>query len=163
MSESLRAAMRHAELDYAGPLHADGRLHRFKAGEDRERNSWFIIFPGPPAAGSFGCWKRGFKENWCERNGQLSQAEGTELRRRWQEVERERERAETERHLKARKTAAWILSRSQPATAKHAYLIAKRVKPHVELREYHDSLVVPLLDVDGVLHSLQFIGAVLLR
>jgi hypothetical protein len=44
--------------------------------------------------------------------------------RHWQEAEREREQAETERHAKARKTAAWILNRAKPVTA-HSYQVAK--------------------------------------
>jgi putative DNA primase/helicase len=61
--EDLRAKMRAAGLTYDGEIVADGKLHRFKAAGDREKNSWFIVFPGEPLAGAFGCWKRGFKEN----------------------------------------------------------------------------------------------------
>lgn len=156
--ESFQAAMRDAGLDCAGPLVADGRLHRFKAIGDRTRNSWFILFPGTPTAGAFGCWKRGFKETWCERKGQLSPAERADVRRRWQEAERERERTERDRHTQARKTAAWILGHAAPANAGHPYLVAKGVQPHGELRQWRGALVLPLRDACGALHSLQFIG-----
>lgn len=145
-------------LQFSGEIIADGRLHRFKANGDREKNSWFILHPGTPAAGAFGCWKRGVKETWCERNGQLSQTEWTNIRQRWQDAEREREQTETARHTKAQDIAAWILSRSKPATA-HAYLERKGVNVFGDVHEYRGALVLPLRDATGELHSLQFIGA----
>ena len=83
----------------------------FVAGELCRRG--YFLHSGSPAAGAFGCWKRGVKETFCERGGKLSQTEWNEIRCRWQEAERERERMETERHIKARKIAAWILSHSK--------------------------------------------------
>ncbi|MEN9574770.1 MAG: hypothetical protein RL514_2625 [Verrucomicrobiota bacterium] len=158
-TDSFRAAMRDAGLDYAGALVADGKLHRFKAAGDKARNSWFILFPGTPTAGAFGCWKRGVAEKWCERKGQLSPAEQADVRRRWQEAERERARTEKERHAQARKTAPWILDHSAAAIVGHPYLAAKGVQPHGGLRQRRGALVLPLRDASGALHSLQFIGA----
>ncbi len=73
--DSFRTLLLRKGLDYDGPIIANGKLHRFKACGDREKNSWFVLYAGPPVAGAFGCWKRGIKETWCERNGQLSQVE----------------------------------------------------------------------------------------
>lgn len=155
-SDNFRAALRDAGLAYDGPLAMDGRLHRFKAAGDEERNSWFVLFPGPPVAGAFGCWKRGIKEKWHDGKGKLSPAEWTKLRNRWQEAERERKRVETERRQQARKTAAWILLRSKPLRS-HDYLAAKGVKAFGDAREYRGALVLPLRDAKGELHSVQFI------
>jgi len=149
--------MHAAGLDHNGELIPDGKLHRFKAAGDRQKNSWYVLHPGSPAAGAFGCWKRGIKKKWCERNGQLSHAEWNEVHRRWQEAERERERTEKKRHEKARETAAWILEHSEPVAA-HGYLTAKGVQLHGGLRQRGDLLVLPLRDTDGELHSLQFIA-----
>ena len=41
----------------------------------RAKNSWYTLHDGPVAVGTFGCWKRGINEKWCERDGNLSQAE----------------------------------------------------------------------------------------
>ena len=150
------AAMRAAGLDYGGPLLADGKLHRIKVEGDRERNSWYVLHDGSPAAGAFGCWKRGFKETWCDRTQQLSQTDWDRVRERWQETDRQREEADANRQAKARKTADWILARAQSATA-HTYLTAKGVQPHGDLRVYHTALVLPLHDSAGAVHSLQFI------
>lgn len=155
--DHFRTALRAAGLDYGGPIPADGKLHRFKAEGDKERNSWFVLHVGPPAAGAFGCWKRGIKETWCERNGQLSQEEWNRVREQWQEADGERERSEQARHAKARATATWILKRSQPPRPEHPYLSRKGVKIFGGLRGWRDALVLPLRDAQGELHSLQFI------
>lgn len=158
--ELFRAAMRVAGLDFAGSMHSDGKLHRFRAEGDKARNSWYVLHAGPPMAGAFGCWRRGIQKTWCAaRNANLTQAERDGVRERWQEAERERERIEAERHAKARCAAAWILARSKPADASHAYLMAKGVGVHGDLRELRGALVVPSRDVKGELHSLQFIAA----
>ncbi len=157
VSAKFRAAMQRAGLDYAGPMLADGRLHRFKPQGDRERNGWYVLHSGQPAAGVFGCWKRGIKETWHERNGALSQGGWDKIRRQWREAEAERGRAENDRHTNARKVAARILRQVKPATA-HTYLDRKNARAFGELRQWKDALVVPLRDAAGELHSLQFIA-----
>jgi len=157
--EHFRAALRASGLDYAGEIIADGKLHRFKAGDDHNRNSWYVLHSGVPAAGAFGCWKQGVKGTWCEKRSQdYTDAEWRTIRENWKRADLERERIETERHAKARKVAAWILNRAKPVTT-HDYLAAKGVKPFGDVREYRGALVVPLRDADGELHSLQFISA----
>lgn len=147
-----------AGLDYSGPLHADGRLHRMAASGDRKANSWYVIHVGPPTAGAFGCWKRGIKQTWWERNGELSQSEWDRIRERWHQADAERELTEKQRHTKARTIARWIISRSKPANTKHPYLVRKGVSIHGDLRQRGDLLVLPLKDIRGQLNSLQFIA-----
>jgi len=161
--ENFRAAMRAAGLAFDGQLIADGKLHRFKSAGDQNRNSWFVLFPASrnaPAAGGFGCWKRGVKETWCEkRRESLTDTEWRTIREGWKLADAERQRTEAERHTKARKIAAWILSRSRPARTLNRYLTRKAAKVFGDVREYRGALVLPLRDIDGELHSLQFIGA----
>jgi len=46
----------------------DGNLHRFKANNDKQKNSWYIgIDYGDFQAGSFGCWKRGINKIFCSK------------------------------------------------------------------------------------------------
>jgi putative DNA primase/helicase len=147
--ESFRAEMARHGLQCPGQLAPDGRLHRFKAAEDKARNSWYVLHAGPPlAAGAFGCWRRGISETWCEREPKdMSQADWDATRKRWQEAERQ---------TKARATAQWILNRTAPANS-HPYLTRKGVQVRGELRQNAKGLVIPLRDIDGTLHSLQFI------
>ena len=151
--------MRPAGLDYAGPIHADGQLHRFKADGDKARNSWYVLHAGPPAAGAFGCWRRGFKDTWHGGKTDLTQAQWETVRRQWREAEAAREHAEAKRQAEARRVAAWIMHRAKPADPAHGYLAAKAVKPAGQLIEYRHALALPLCDAAGTLHSLQFISA----
>jgi putative DNA primase/helicase len=158
-ADSFRCALRRAGLDFVGPIEADGKLHRFRAGDDKSKNSWYVLFAGPPTAGTFGCWKRGIHEDWHDRNGQLSQAEWQRVRQHLQEAKHERERVEKERQKKGRETADWILKRAKPLSASHPYLPAKRVQIYGEAREYRGAIALALRDINGEVHSLQFIGA----
>jgi putative DNA primase/helicase len=157
--ESFRAAMNAHGIEYSGELYFDGRLHRFKANGDNARNSWFVLYNGPIAVGTFGCWKRGIKETWCERNGNLSLTESQQIRERWEQADTKVKAETALRQKKARKISAWILNRSRPARTLHRYLSRKRAKIFGDVREYRGALVVvPLRDLDGELHSLQFIS-----
>jgi putative DNA primase/helicase len=158
MKADLRNAMAQAGLRYAGPLQADGKLHRFKSEGDKARNSWYVLHAGPPAAGAFGCWRRGFKETWHDGKAELSQAQWDTVRRQLREAAAARERTEAELQAKARRMAGWIARRAKPADPAHVYLTAKAVAPAGQLLEYRGALVLPLRDATGTLHSLQFIG-----
>jgi putative DNA primase/helicase len=126
--EHFRAAIRDTGLDHAGPIVPDSKLHRFRAGDDKAPNSWYVLYPGPPAAGAFGCWKRGIKETWCEnRKRDFTDSEWRSIRHTWKSAEAERERAEAERRAEATKAAARALARAQPADPSHPYLLCKRV------------------------------------
>ncbi len=63
-----------------------------------------------------------------------------------------------QRHALARHSAARIWAASRPAPPNHRYLARKGVEPH-GLRVYKGVLVVPVRDLAGQLHSLQFISA----
>src|SRR5580693_74007 len=156
-SENFRAALAKAGITYEGEIIADGKLHRFKAVDDQHRNSWFIFFQassGTPAAGAFGCWKRGVKETWCEKSREsFTPAEGRSIRKRWKLADDERKQMEAERHAKARKMAAWIFKRAT-TTESHPYLKRKGVKTFGDVREYRGAMSLPLRDVSGELHSL---------
>src|SRR5262249_15653933 len=121
------------------------------------RNSWYVLHAGPPAAGAFGCWKRACKETWCEGHD-LSLSDLNRVRQQWHETERKVKTETAARRKKARATAEWILARTKPVTER-AYLNRKNVQSHGDLAQYRGALVLPLRDIDGKLHSLQFIGA----
>jgi len=81
--EQFRTAMRAAGLHYAGPILADGRLHRFRVADDHGRNCWYVLHDGTPAAGAFGCWKRQLRQTWCDRDAKkLTATESDAVHRR---------------------------------------------------------------------------------
>jgi putative DNA primase/helicase len=154
--EVFRRAMSEAGLIHTVEIYADGKLHRFKADGDHARNSWYVVHAGPRAAGAFGCWKRDIKETWCERRGNFSQAELQRIRQQIKEAESKGKKETAARHKKAAKIATWILSRAKPVES-HPYLEVRQIHAAGELRQYRDALVLPLRDLNGELHSLQFI------
>jgi phage/plasmid primase-like uncharacterized protein len=156
--ESFRAALHKAGIEYNGPICIDGKLHRIKANGDHSKNSWYVLYPGPPAAGRYGCWKRDIKKTWCERDGSLTQSEWQNVCQRWREAKAQLAAETVARQEKAREVAAWILNRSRPARTLHRYLFRKRVKVFGNVRQYRRSLVLPLHDIKGELQSLQFIS-----
>lgn len=151
----LRAAMRQAGLCYAGPLLPDGRLHRFRAEGDHAPNSWYVLHPGPPAAGAYGCWKRGISETWCDRAAVRTQADWTAVQQRWADADRERDRVAA----RARQLAERLCARARPAGATHPYLARKEVGVLGDLLESGGKLLAPLRDAEGRLHSIQVINA----
>ena len=121
-------AMRAAGLDYAGPIIADGVLHRFKAHGDRNPNSFYALHLDGVAAGHFGCWKRGIKEVWCAiGNDTLTEAERAERDRRWKQQQAERDLERQRQHDEASRKVQTILDAAAPAPADHPYLAKKGV------------------------------------
>lgn len=153
-----RAALSAAGLTTAAPLVADGKLHRFKADGDHAENSWYVLHADGMSAGAFGCWKRGISETWCSRPAaDLNPLERAELERKWRDAQERRDAEQRERTQSARKAAVKIWEASPPAPADHPYLVNKGVALP-GLRITGDALLVPLLDSQGILQSLQFIN-----
>src|SRR5437868_1235411 len=84
--EIFRAALHESGIEYNGPICIDGKLHRMQAKGDHSKNSWYVLYPGHPAAGAYGCWKRDFKKTWCEPNGGLAQSEWQNVCQPWREA-----------------------------------------------------------------------------
>jgi phage/plasmid primase-like uncharacterized protein len=155
MVEEFRRFVLSAGLDYSGPFCADGKLHRFKACDDRERNSWYVLFPGRRLAGAFGCWKRGIKEKWSEK-GNWSPEELTELREKIEVAMREQAELQARLNAHARSVCDRILRDSSVLDAHH-YLECKGIKAAQTARSWKSVIVLPLRDVYATLQTLQFI------
>jgi putative DNA primase/helicase len=159
-ADDLRHAMAKAGIDYAGPIHGDGKLHRFKSDDDKSANCYYVLHADDWPAGVFGCWKRGFKEIWhAQREAKPTEAQWQAMRAKWQTAEAEQQRIDVEVKTEAREKARDIFSNSERVDPQHPYLLAKGVGVHGELRQHQGCLVLPLHDSTGILHSLQFIRA----
>ncbi len=158
-SDDFRSQMVQAGLDYTKPIINDGKIHRFKSAGDHGKNCWYLLYPGSPSVGVFGCWKRGIKETWCDRSRKLSQDDWTEVRRQWKEAQLAQERERAELNARAAKATEDIMRRSPCATADHPYLRRKGIAVIGSLGIRYGDLLVPLHDIHGQLCSLQFINA----
>lgn len=153
--EALKAAGLHTKDNLLG----DGRLRRIHIEGDRHgsKNGWYVLYGGAPAAGAFGCWKRGISESWCVKpERELTQAQREQNRLRMIEAQKAREAEEIERRRAARDKALLIWKRTPLAPDSYPYLMKKTVRNH-GLHLYNGALVIPVRDSTGMLHSLQFI------
>ncbi len=155
-----RDAMRAAGLAFDGTIAADGKLHRFRVDGDKSgsRNGWYVLHADGVPAGEFGSWKTGSSEAWHADIGRrLTRDEEREHRERIDTLRRQRDAEQARVRAEARKKAEKLWAEaSRRVSVTHAYLAAKGVKSR-GLRQLKDSLLVPLRDVDGQLHGLQFI------
>ena len=158
---AFRGAMAEAGLASREPVIADGRRHRFRVEGDKAgtKNGWYILFPDGVPSGAFGSWKTGAKHSWCAKTQRdLTYTERAAHKKRMDAARATREAEDQSIKKAARDKAAHIWQSSHSAPDSHSYLIKKGVKNH-GLRLSNGSLVIPMRDSAGVLHSLQFIDA----
>lgn len=153
-----RAAMGRAGLLYPGEIVMDGKLHRFRSGDDSEANSWYVLHPADPiVAGAFGCWKRQINEKWKDSNGNIPPKDYTALKRKWAESAAAAAREEAERKERIATVALEEFNRL-PKAENHDYLLIKGVKAAGDVRiNPSGDLVIPLRDINGKLWSYQTI------
>lgn len=137
----------------------DGVLHRFATGDRRNDDAgWYTLFSDGVPAGAFGCWRSGISQTWCGLDQKsLSEADLRQYAERLGTIRRDREAAIASGHADARERALRIWDASHEVTPDHPYLVKKGVGVH-GLRQDRDRIVVPVCDVHGTLHGLQFIS-----
>lgn len=147
----------HKDLD----IQPNGRIHRYRITGEKSgsRNGWAVLHDGPPSFGAFGSWKTGESHTWREAFIKPpTPAERAETQKRLAAMRQahavEREIVQAEARAKAQR----LWSRAKPATNAHPYLERKRINAY-GLRQLRDMLLIPARDVNGTLHTLQFISS----
>lgn len=154
---SFRDAMHAAGIEPPDSIIGDGQIHRFSVGGKRNKNGWYRLYLDNMPAGIFGDWRTGASETWTATPAEkLSQADREAQRKRLDEIKRQRDAEQVQRHADAQAKAQAILSAATLAPADHPYLKRKGIQPH-GVRVYKQSLVIPVCDINGELHSVQFI------
>ena len=160
-SDSFLMALASAGLAmHKGPLVADGLLHRYQVEGDKSgsKNGWYVLHLDEKPFGAFGSWKSGLSETWtASAFNTMTEAERKAMAVRMAEAKRARDAEQAAVHASARSRSASLWDKAQPAINNHAYLVNKMV-PAYGIRLLRKQLVIPLRDVEGTLHSLQFIG-----
>ena len=140
-------------------LIADGRIQRCdtSASNGRGDGAYILHLDGLPAGG-FQNWQDGLGwEDWRVDLGRKFTLEELAAQRKHLEADRgERELEDARREVEAAARAQTIWHDTKPSSADHPYLKRKFVKSY-GLRQSRGNLVIPMRDVAGVLHSLQFI------
>ena len=161
MADSLMDAMAAAGLAPAKPLSlvGDGKLIRYRVEGDKagSKNGWVVYYDQPSPAGAFGTWKTGESHTWHEATSKpVTPAERQELQRQLRAAQAARAAEQVVVHTSARQRAAKLWATARPATNAHAYLQRKAVHAY-GIRQLRDMLLIPARDVNGELHTLQFI------
>jgi putative DNA primase/helicase len=163
MAHNFQDAMASAGLRPHKPidLHSDGKIRRYRIEGDKagSTNGWAVLHDGPVPFGAFGSWKTGETHTWREATSKpLTAAERADIQQRTKAMHLARDRELETVRAEARIKAGKLWGRARPATNSHPYLQRKRVNAY-GLRQLRDALLIPGRDVNGTLHTLQFISA----
>lgn len=143
-----------------GDLVANGVLHRYQVEGDKagSKNGWYVLHADAQPFGAFGSWKTGQSETWYPSLvDTMTEAQRKALSARIAAAKLARDAEQAAVYATARQRAQGLWDKAKPAAGGHAYLVKKAV-PAYGLKLLRQQLVVPLRDVEGTLHSLQFIG-----
>lgn len=138
-----------------------GQLIRFRVEDDKSgsKNGWCIFYGDSLPAGAFGSWKSGISETWCAKpESELTDADRAQRKQLLENAKRARQELEKQVREHARKKAVELWEKSRDTVdANHPYLLKKQI-PAIGIRQLQQQLVIPMRDLNGVLHSLQFIS-----
>jgi putative DNA primase/helicase len=152
--------MRSAGIEPLVEIIADGNLHRFTVPGDKARsdNGWYVLHADDPAAGQFGCWKRGISETWTSKAYKsLTPAEKTAYTAKMEAMRRQRDEERERIQAECMTWCADTWEKAKDATSENPYLKRKGVHSY-GLKAFKDSLLIPLMDTVGVIHGMQFIS-----
>ena len=144
---------------HKGDAIGDGALHRYRVDGDKagSLNGWYVLNLDDKPFGAFGSWKTGQSCTWTViRPETMTPADRAALAARMAEAKRARDAELVKVRAEAATRAARLWRKSRPASNQHPYLARKCVQAY-GIRLLGQSLVIPLRDVSGQLHSLQFI------
>jgi putative DNA primase/helicase len=153
------AALAARDIIVPRDLIADGRLHRCDAaGRHGKNDAAYLLHLDDFPAGGFENHRdgRGW-EPWCAKiKREFSAAERAEHQRRMAEARAQRDADDRQRKEAARERAGAIWRAASLHCDDYPYFEQKHISAH-GARLWRDRLVIPVLDLDGTLHSLQFI------
>jgi len=157
--EQFRAALRVRGIVPPAEIIANGKIQRCDAeGRKNQRGAAYKLHMDGMPAGGFENWHdgRGW-ENWkADVEDRRTPQEKARFALEIQEKTRLREMEARSEQATAQERAGWIWYRCEGATPDYPYLAHKGV-PAVGIGFYKGALVIPMRDIDGELHSLQFI------
>lgn len=140
---------------------ADGKLHRCPTtGKPHKQNGAYIAHLDSPATLWWCNWESGEQGTFSEvEEKTLSPIERELWRQRQNAIRRQREAECAQRHEAAAQQARSILNASFPCSPEHAYLQRKGIPALGDVRQdYNGMLLIPVMDVSGNVHSLQYIA-----
>jgi len=144
----------------ADTIISDGKIHRFKNHDDKNKNSWYVLHDhGDFQVGKFGCFKLDIDEKFCNlAKSKMSPEQKREYAEQMTAQKRLSEQVIAEKQEEAMVEANNRFSKARDV-GQHPYLIEKDVESF-GLRKSKDSLLIPLFNKDGELCNLQTISSI---
>ena len=155
--DKFRQAITAAGLEAPNVIHNDGAIHRFSSsGRGSDTAGWYTLHMDGVPAGAFGCWRSGLQSSWCAKSDSaMTAAEWDTHRQRINAMKAQRDKAEVARCIGEADKAAIRWQAASTATD-HPYLTFKGIRVY-GIRQDGETLLIPLRDTAGRLHSLQTI------
>lgn len=155
--DQFRQAITAAGLNPPDFILDDGFIHRFSpSGKRVGASAWYVLHSDGVPAGVFGDWKAGFTQTWCAKSDKaMTPAELDHHRQRVKAMKAQRDADEFAR-LKGEADKAFARWTNAGQADGHPYLARKGVLAH-GVRQDGQTLLIPLRDTTGKLHSLQTI------
>jgi len=137
----------------------DGRIHRFPTNSKRDDDAgWYVAYSDGVPSGKFGDWRSGEEYSFRANIGrQLTMIEELAIKKRMDDAKKEREAELNKKHEQAAVTVQTLWDNCQDADPRHPYLVRKGVKPHGIKMDSNGTLLLPLLNVEGTLATVQYI------
>lgn len=139
---------------------ADAQLHRFHIEGDKSgsKNGWYVLHPDGVPCGIYGSWKQGVQLKWSAKNENcMTRSERCHQIERIKEACRVRNvmKAKEQQEASIRAESLWqSYSKANPC---HSYIARKRILPFYA-RQYGKEIVLPIIDLNGKIWSLQYIN-----
>lgn len=141
-------------------LHASGKIERFYMEGDKSgtKNGWYILFADDFPNGVYGHWKTGVTHTWSMKSKKkMTHYERSCYASQMKAVIQHREQLRMSAQKNVAQLATVCFHFYKTAKQNHPYLIKKRISPFCA-RQFEQTLVLPIMDINGSLHSLQFIS-----
>lgn len=157
-------AMRDVGIDPPSIIYMDGKIHRFKTNSKGssgagDKTGWYICYSDNTPAGRFGDWRAGIEVSFRADIGRkFTAAEEMAHSRRMSEAKAARDAELAKQHEVTEDVVAKIWADCTPANKDHPYLKKKGICVHGSRVTGDGRLVVPLLNKDGSLSTLQYIS-----
>jgi putative DNA primase/helicase len=139
---------------------ADAQLHRFHIEGDKSgsKNGWYVLYLDGVPCGIYGSWKKGSYFKWsAQHQDYITASESSHQINRIKEACIVRQAMKTKEHGEAAFRAEHLWDTYLKADHNHPYLIKKRILPFYA-RQCDKDIVLPIIDFDGKIWSLQYIN-----
>ena len=156
--EAFKNSMLTAGLTPPSDIIDDGKLHRFStSNKKQDAAGWYVLNAAPIPAGCFGDWRKNILEKWCAKDKQsMTARERVESLRIMAQAREQCQKTRVEQQKQAALKAKRLWKSATTATPNHPYLVKKRI-PAYCARQLGTSLVLPIVNLNNDIKSLQFI------